>query len=105
MNHKERWHRAAHCMQAGVKMDKAGARADGEHVQSRIGINVALRDHGSLVALLVSKGVITDDEYFEAIADGMEQEVREYEALLSRFGTKVRLVGRLGSIHDEDKTS
>jgi hypothetical protein len=49
----------------------------------RQGINTALRDHGSLVDLLIAKGVITQAEYFRAIADGMEKEVGDYAQMLA----------------------
>lgn len=51
-----------------------------------------MSDHGSLAKLLIDKGVITEDEYLEAIADGTEREKQRYEAILSeRFGKPVTL--------------
>lgn len=102
MDDRHRYERAAHAMQAGAKMECARTN---EHPQSRIGINTALRDHASLALLLVAKGIITEDEYLKAVADGMEDEVRQLEARLSSGGTKITLVGRYGSVHDEDTTS
>lgn len=102
MNNRERYDRAVHCVQAGSKMVAA---RNGEHPQSRTGINVAMRDHASIVELLVAKGVITSDEYLKALADGAEAEVRRLEDELSAGGVKITLVGRLGSIHDDERTS
>lgn len=99
MINRERYLRATHCIQAGSKIVAA---RNGEHPQSRTGINMAMRDHASLVELLVAKGVITIDEYGKALADGAEVEVRRLESELSTDGTEVKLVGRLGSIHDTD---
>jgi len=49
-------------------------------------------DHGALVTLLVDKGVITDEEYLEAIAEGMEREARDYKEMLSNLlGVRVTL--------------
>lgn len=96
MNDTDRYWRAAHCVQAGSKM--VAARS-GEHPQSRTGINMAMRDHASIVELLVAKGVITQDEYMKALADGAEAEVRRLETELGSEGTTVTLVGALGSIH------
>jgi hypothetical protein len=74
---------ASHAMQAGVALDHARGCQDGTPKQLRVGVNVALRDHASLVELLIAKGVITDDEYCKAIADGMEREVEAYEDRLN----------------------
>lgn len=103
MNDRDRYTRAVHCIQAGSKMIAA---RNGEHPQSRTGINVGMRDHASLVELLFAKGIITQDEYTKALADGAEDEVRGLEEQLGvDGGTKVTLVGRLGSIHDEERSS
>lgn len=99
MNTTDRYHRATHCIQAGSKLM---ASRNGEHPQSRIGINIAMRDHASLVELLVTKGVITQDEVIEAYANGAETEVRALEEQLGSGGVSIKLVGRFGSIHDED---
>lgn len=98
MTDEERYNRAVHCIQAGSKMVAAKL---GEHPQSRTGINCAMRDHASLVELMVAKGVITQAEYTKALADGAETEVRRLEAELSAGGPKITLVGRFGSIHGE----
>ena len=38
-----------------------------------------MSDHTALTKLLLEKGIITDEEYFKAIADQMEEEVHSYE--------------------------
>ncbi len=110
--HRARYLRAACCMQAGVKMDlnrMTASAPSANDIQARIGINTAMRDHGSIVGLLVSKGLVTEEEYCKAIADGMEAEVREYQDRLTReLGngkTKITLVGRYGGIDDDKATS
>lgn len=103
MTDEDRYHRATHAMQAGVKIEEA--RRPETSVSTRVGINVSLRDHYSLVRLLRTKGVITDAEYHKAIADGMEEEVRLYEERIGGGGTKITLVGKFGSIHDEEIAS
>jgi len=98
-------------MQAGVKMEMhgVGQPTPSHHdIQARIGVNSAMVEHGALVALLVKKGVITDEEYFSSLANMMEREVRRYEEKLTERSSgrvKVTLVGRLGSIHDEEIAS
>ncbi len=110
MSDHERHNRAAHCMQAGVKMDFArrGFPDGDEHVHARVGINMALRDAASLAKLLIAKGIITQAEYVAALADGMEDEVRQYEAMLTKaYGgkTPIRLVGAFGGIDDDDESA
>jgi hypothetical protein len=84
-----RYVRAAHAMQSGVrlKMSRAGVPDDEElwpgetspkHL--RVGVNAAMSDLGALVRLLISKGLFTQEEYTEAIADAMEDEQHSYEA-------------------------
>jgi hypothetical protein len=105
---QERYLRAAHCMQAGVKLDFArrGFPDGDEHVQVRVGINSALVDTGAIAKLLIDKGHFSQAEYLNAIADAMEIEVHKHEAELTKaYGTKITLVGRLGGIGDETRTS
>lgn len=89
-----RWHAATHAMQSGVASEMAlpGRHADLEPKHLRVGVNTALRDHASLVELLVEKGIITEVEYVEAIADGMETEQHMYEQRLTeQLGKPVKL--------------
>lgn len=58
MTDTDRYHRAVHCIQAGSKLEAAKT---GEHHDSRTGINIAFRDHASIVELLVAKGLIARD--------------------------------------------
>ena len=74
---------ASHAMQAGVALEQTRGSKNGSPKMLRVGVNVALRDHASLVSLLIAKGVITDDEYCAAVADGMEREVEAYEDSLN----------------------
>lgn len=84
-----RYNNAQHAMQSGVAfLDKL----EGTEKHLRVGINSALVDHGSLVGLLVEKGVITNEEYLEAVATGMEEEVARYEAAIARtIGANITL--------------
>ena len=91
MNDSERHLAASKKMQSGVAFEH-GRDGPESAKHLRVGINVALVDHGSLVALLLRKGIITEAEYLSAIADGMEAEVKRYEAKLTReTGAKVTL--------------
>ncbi|MEI9995129.1 MAG: hypothetical protein WDM91_11080 [Rhizomicrobium sp.] len=70
---------AQHAMQAGVAYEIARDDHSVWPKHLRVGINTAMIDHASLVKLLVKKGVITELEYLQAIAEGMEDERARYE--------------------------
>ncbi len=81
---------ASHAMQSGVQYEQSSGSQDGTPKHLRVGVNVALSDHGALVELLIVKGVITRLEYLTAIANAMEVEVVRYEQRLSeRYGGAV----------------
>lgn len=57
----------------------------------RIGLNTCMSDNQGLAQLLINKGVITEVEYLQAIADELEQLVHAYEQqVLKRTGRRVR---------------
>jgi hypothetical protein len=87
----ERYLKAGHAMQSGVAMEMNYSDAHApKHL--RVGVNSAQVDTGGLAALLIRKGVISDVEYREAIADMMEAEAARYEERLSeRLGRKITL--------------
>lgn len=91
---KKRWADAAHAMQSGVayEMNLPERVSATEPKHLRVGVNAALADHGSLVRLLIAKGVFTEVEYLEAIATGMEAEVVDYEAgIKAHTGVDIKL--------------
>ena len=89
---QERYHAAAHAMQTGVAMEINLGSRNTEPKHLRTGINTAHADIGSMALLLITKGLITEAEYLEAIADGMEREAKSYEDRLSdRYGKNITL--------------
>ena len=87
---KDRYWSAVHAMQSGVAYLRDKTDQEPKHL--RVGINVALRDVGTLSYLLVKKGVFTELELWEALADGAEAEVKEYEREMSAaYGAAVTL--------------
>ena len=94
---QQRYIAAAHAVQSGVKADMetdANQQSQGASTPKhlRTGLNLVMADLGSLSKLLIDKGVITEAEYLEAIADGTEREKARYEGILSdRFGKPVTL--------------
>jgi hypothetical protein len=89
---RERYENAMHAVQTGVavSLDMGSSEATPKHL--RVGINAALVDSGALATLLISKGLITVDEYQAALADMAEKERDRYEAALSALGAKVTLI-------------
>jgi hypothetical protein len=84
---QERYRAAAHAMQSGVAMKMNFAPGETTPKHLRVGINSAMSDQGALARLLIAKGVFTEDEYLEAVADGMEAEAASYEhQLREHFG-------------------
>lgn len=70
-------------MQTGVgfKMQFDSKETEPKHL--RVGVNNALVLNGALSRLLVAKGIITDEEYYTAMADGMQDEREKYERTLA----------------------
>lgn len=88
----ERYKAAAHGMQTGVAFDLERGDQSGTPKHLRVGINVAMSDHAALVTLLMAKGLFTEIEYLEALADAMEAERKRYEQHLDvAHGLKVTL--------------
>lgn len=79
----ERYNAAAHAMQSGVAMEMSAGSKDTEPKHLRVGVNSALVNDEGLAALLIEKGIFTEDEYVKAIADAMEREKVRYEERLS----------------------
>jgi hypothetical protein len=80
-----RYQAALHAVQSGVaaEMDLRPGPTEPKHL--RTGVNAAMADHAGLVTLLIAKGVITKAEYYEAMANAMEEEKARYEQHLSNL--------------------
>lgn len=89
---RQRYERAAHAMQTGVAMTIQRDKTSIEPKHIRTGINAAMADMAAMARLLMAKGIITEDEYSDAVCEGMEAEVRLYESELSKaYGTNITL--------------
>jgi len=83
---------AAHALQSGVAAMMEFDSKPTEPKHMRTGINIAMADHGALVELLVSKGVITHEEYYRSMLKYIKREVETYEEQLSKItGLRVTL--------------
>lgn len=82
-----------HAMQTGVAymMQKDPSDTTPKHL--RVGVNSAMVEHGALVSLMVKKGLITEDEYYDSLIEFMEREVQMYQRELeSIYGAKINLI-------------
>lgn len=89
---RERYAALCHAMQTGVayKMQKDASETAPKHL--RVGINSALVQDSALALLLMKKGIITEDEYFDAVNEAMEREVKGYQEELRRlYGADITL--------------
>jgi len=101
-NAQERYLRAAHAVQTGVLMilekETPGipenfVRAASGPKHLRTGLEMRAADHAGLVKLLLAKGVFTELEYTEAMADAAEEEKVRYEQRVTEvIGQTVSLV-------------
>lgn len=90
----ERYHAAAHAMQTGVATKMAFDPAETTPKHLRVGVNSAMVDHSALAKILMDKGILTEAEYFTALADAMEREVDLYRDYLKQHfpgGTEIKL--------------
>lgn len=85
--YRVRYLNATHAMQSAVAymMSISSRDMPTEPKFLRVGINAAMVEHTGLVTLLIKKGLITEEEYLEAIADEMEAEVKRYEERAGPF--------------------
>ena len=72
-----------HAMQSGVaaKMNRDNSDTLPKHL--RVGVNFAMVDSAALATLLMKKGIITEEEYYDALIERMQAEVAAYEAWLN----------------------
>lgn len=89
---RQRYLAAGHAVQSGVAMKMSHDPSDTTPKHLRVGVDMAMSDQSGLAELLIKKGVITEEEYFEAMCDGAEREKAKYELELSEhLGKKITL--------------
>lgn len=98
----EKYQALLHAIQTGVGWDILEENPDcfdvnanpnlRYHKHLRVGIDSAKVEHGALAALLIEKGVFTEDEYMDALIKGMEDEKARHEKILSeRYNKNIKL--------------
>lgn len=82
----ERYVVAAHKIQTAIAWALGHGSNAGTPKHLRVGLDLRASDQKALVELLIAKGIITGDEYVEAIADAAENEAEAQEEELRRTG-------------------
>lgn len=83
----------AHAMQSGVAhVIQAGLSNEAEPKHLRVGVNMAMVEHGALVELLINKGYCTLAEVKDFNITALEREVVSYEKQLQdHYGREIKL--------------
>lgn len=85
--------RLMHAMQTGVEYLRQydDTQTDPKHM--KVGVNSSLVSCGALVKLLMDKGLITEQEYWDTLVRATREEVHTYEAQLKEhIGSAVTLL-------------
>lgn len=77
---KQRYYNLVHAVQSGVGFLISRGSNTGTPKHLRTGVNIAMCAHSALVHLLIKKGICTEEEYFSAVVEMLEQEVERYQA-------------------------
>lgn len=81
-----------HALQSGVAAKQGLDPSETEPKNLRVGVNSAMLQQGTVVRLLIAKGIITAEEWWIALADSAQAEVQAYEKWLSdKTGANVTL--------------
>lgn len=90
---RERYRALVHALQTGVAYEMELNPKPTEPKHLRVGINSAMVEHSALVDLLIRKGLLTLDEYFDALLVAMEREVHQYQQRLAEhYGADITLL-------------
>ncbi len=89
----ERYEEAMHGVQTGIAigMQIDGTSTTPKHL--RVGVDSCMVTNRAMAELLIAKGVITKDEYLEAVARAAEKERSEWEDRLSEHLGKTVTLG------------
>lgn len=94
MSERLSYEQAIHGIQTGIalEIERGSDCATPKHL--RVGINSAMCEHAALIRLLIAKGIITEEEYAEAITDEFNRELERVEKVVNAQyggGGKIKL--------------
>lgn len=82
---RQRYEQLLHAMQTGVAFVMEHDRNETSPKHLRVGVNSAMIDSGAMAGLLIKKGLITEDEYYDALIEVTEREVKLYKRRLEEL--------------------
>lgn len=92
-----------HAMQTGIKMEQAVGNDQAFYSNNpvlsdiikhlRVGLNCAMVEHATITQLLVKKGVVTEEEYFDQAIKDLQGEVKRAEQRLSDYYGRIIHLG------------
>jgi hypothetical protein len=87
------YERLGHAIQTGTAYEhELISPTSGTPKHLRTGLNCVMSDVGALAHLLIEKGVISDQEYYAAMIEGLQREVADHERrLTARIGRPIQL--------------
>lgn len=89
---KNRYHEACHAVRRGVDRKWEFDSIDTNTTELRVAINGLIAESNAMAILLLDKGIFTEIEYFNGLADAMESIKSAYEGWLSsELGTRTKL--------------
>lgn len=92
MSDKLSYEQALHGIQSGIALEiELGSDcASPKHL--RVGVNSAMCEHAAMVRLLIEKGIITAEEYRDAITDEFNRELERMEKQINeQYGSNGRI--------------
>jgi L-fucose isomerase-like protein len=81
--YKERYIAAMHGIQSGVRLALERGSQEGSPKHLRVGVNAIMVQHAALAKLLISKKIISEEEYWKFQAEQAEEERKSYEKFAS----------------------
>jgi len=75
---RQQYFELAHALQSGVAFKIDFDAKDTEPKHLRVGLNMVMCSHTALVKLLISKGLITETEYFHYVVKELRDEINRY---------------------------
>lgn len=92
MSKREMYVQLCHAVQTGVAHSLQNDPSSGTPKHLRTGLDILFCEHSALVTLLIKKGIITEDEYYDSVIEVLQREVANNEAKLSaHYKANIRL--------------
>jgi len=89
---RARYLAALHAVQTGIEYKRQYDRSFVSEKHMRVGVDSAHISQAALIRVLIAKGIVTYEEYMEALATEAESEKARYEAeLTEHYGRPVKL--------------